>query len=673
MRRWCGWLWVPLLVATVLQGEESVFEMPRLHGRHAMLQQQLIQAVRARQIEEMESIARQGVKLMPKDPTWQYNLACALAYRADKSEALVELERAIELGFRDVKGMREDDDLKQLAGLPRFQELLKRAEELQEQPVAGRAEVAPSLVFMGRTAEINASNTVWNFETGCFNTFFNLRRGELRKLATYAEDYRGPAPELLKQWFTANEAAGNFGDLYMNRDKGHSDLIVTNFPGMTRVTYSAAAQEHKVDVSMPNVAVDYPLLGNCSMAITEGAFWRSLPRSVLTDPMQLMLATRFYLGNQIWFYPAHRDYTTQGGDLFPANAPYFIVSVGSSYSDKPFMEACAAALAAMQPQVKQQLVARKWLAPTLQMLLRQAQLGVTNEAAYLSGRAHPVTFAPADLEVERMVRLAHELQVADVPPPVMLRTVKDFKAEQGVDYFDLRSETLFDTPFCIARVGRAMHKKRSITLEAHAAGRAAQEYRWVLLLGDEEKVKIKPLEGSAARVEIEVEYHGTYRPTEGERGVQVSRVDVGCFVKGGANWSAPSIYSLYWLADEERVYREDGQILSVDYSNATHRYADPVLSMQKGWKDLYEYADDGELLGWYRMRGGTTGERFTWRGHKVLESDAQNRPIKACEVEYLPRQSGITGMPPSLTYADKPKVFVYAYKDAKDKRGEIRR
>ena len=35
--------------------------------------------------------------LMPYDPTWQYNLACALAYRADKSEALAALYPTMEI------------------------------------------------------------------------------------------------------------------------------------------------------------------------------------------------------------------------------------------------------------------------------------------------------------------------------------------------------------------------------------------------------------------------------------------------------------------------------------------------------------------------------------------------------------------------------------------------
>jgi hypothetical protein len=44
-------------------------------------------------------------------------------------------------------------------------------------------------------------------------------------------------------------------------------------------------------------------------------------------------------------------------------------------------------------------------------------------------------------------------------------------------------------------------------------------------------------------------------------------VDVGCFVKTGAHFSAPSFVSFYYLPSETRIYREDGQIQSVDYSN----------------------------------------------------------------------------------------------------------
>lgn len=667
-----------MMLAAALGAEAvtSVFEMPQVFPKHLQLQQRLILTVRAGRTEEMERVSREGVALMPNDANWRYNLACALAYRADKSEALAALEQAIMLGFRDPAAIRADNDLKQLAALPQFEELVKKAESLRNKPVEGIPLATPSTVFMGMPAEIHGSNTVWDFDAGCFKTLFVLKNAELRKVSSYALEYRGPAPELIGGWLKDEAASGNFGDLYVNRDGGHSSLTVTNFPGLTPVVYGQEARGQNVHLSLPNALFEQPVIGNSSMSMTQGPFWRSLPRAIITDPQQPIMALRLYLNNQCWFYPEHLDYDPGTGDLYPANTPYYVISQGSSYSDVPFMEAFAAAMAALQPAVKRELIARKWLAPTLQMIFRATQKTVASPEDYLTGAAHPVVFDAVNLDVEAMVKLANTLKREDIVPPVGLRTLKDAQAEPGVDYFDMRPEGLFDTPFAIARVVRGVALKRSMTIEASAPVKSdAAVYQWVVLQGDPAKIEIKPLTPNASQVEITVAYHGVYRP-KGREGrpppIQSSRVDIGCFLKAGERWSAPSFVSFYYLPNEERAYRDDGQILAVDYANALHRYTDPVLTLTKGWRDLYEYDEQGRLLGWYRMRGGSgMPERFTWRGHKVLASDARNRPVKACAVEYQPRPSTIDGVPPALVSVDKPDLFSYTYADDKDQVGKV--
>ena len=667
-------LTVMLIGALGAHAATNVFEMPLVYPRHLQLQQALAQSVRAGKTEEMDRICREGVALLPMDPTWQYNLACALAYRADKGAALAALDRAIERGFRDAKTILADTDLKQLAVLPRFAELVKKAEALSGKAVEGDVPVAQSTVFMGQPAEVTVSNTVWAFDGGSFKTFFALKNRDLKRLSAYVPEYHGPAAETIRGWMKEDSASGNFGDLYVNRDDGHSLLTVTNFPGLTPVVYSEEARRHNVHISLPNTAFDYPVIGNCSMSMVTGPYWRSLPRAVMSDPYQPIMAFRFYIGNQCWFYPEHTDFDPGTGDLFPANTPYWVISQGSSFSDKPFMEAFTAASAAFQPATKRALITRGLWAGTLQMIFRATQKTVKKPEDYLTGRAHPGVFDGANLDVEAMVRMAHALKPEEIPPLVALRTLKDAQPEMGVDYFDLRTEGLFDTPFSIARVVRSVARERKMTLQAAAAPpQRDQKYLWVVLQGDDRKITLKPLNESASQVEITVLYHGTYRPA-GVDGLpsplQSSRVDIGCFIKSGAYYSAPSFVSFYYLPNEERTYRDDGQVLSVDYSNAAHRYADPMLTMQKSWKDLYEYDAQGRLTGWYRMHSGGQPARFTYKGHKVLQSDRQNRPVKACAVQYLPRQAGVEGAPPSLTCVDTPRLFTYTYADDADKVGQ---
>lgn len=653
----------------------NVFEMPLIYPNHVQLQQQLVQSVRAGKIDEMESICREGIALMPQDPTWQYNLACALAYRATKDEALVALDRAIELGFRDAASILADNDLKQLHGLPKFALLLEKAKSLAGKPVQGAVQVKPSTVFMGLPAEINASNTLWDFDQGCFVTLLTLANPDIKRVSAFASAYCGPASERMRKWFAEDTASGNFGDLYVNRDDGHSPLAFTNFPGLTPVVYCAEARRHRTNLSLPNTLFEQPLVGNSSMSMVSGPFWRSLPRAVVTDAYQPIAAFRYYVSNQSWFYPEHKDHDPDMGDMFPANTPYYVISQGSSYSDQPFMQAFVASLAAFQPATKHLLTARKLLAPTLQMLFRTTQKGVIKPEDYLTAVAHPVVFDQSNLNVDAMVEMAHAMKPEDVPPLVMLRTVEDAQTAMGVDYFDVRPEVLFDTPCAIARVVRGMSRERRMTVEAASSMSLGSEmkFQWVLLQGDPKKVFIKPLNRDASRVEITVAYHGTFRPLQANGSPQVvasSRVDIGCFVKGTSYYSAPSFVSFYYLPNEERVYREDGQILSVDYTNAAHRYADPVLTLQKGWKDLYEYDDHGHLTGWYRARSSGQPERFTRLGHKVLTTDSLNRPLKACAVQYLPRQTGQENMPPALSSAETAQIFGYTYAGEADKAGQ---
>ncbi|MDD4102360.1 MAG: hypothetical protein PHU80_06975 [Kiritimatiellae bacterium] len=651
----------------------NVFEMPLVFPRHRALRQRLVETVRAGRTEEMEKVCREAVELMPMDATWRYNLACALSYYADKEPAFQALERAIELGFRDVNAMQNDNDLKPLKGTPRFRTLMEKAKELGNNPVEGMTQAAPVTALMGRPVEVNAANAVFDFDSGCFKALLALRKIDNKKVSEYAAEYQGPAASDVRDWMLSDTVSGNFGDLYVNRDEGHSLLAVTNFPGLTPVIYGKDAVLHKAHRGLPNMFFDQPVLGNASLSMVSGPMWRSLPRMALTDPYQPLTMFRLYVNNQSWFFPAHKDYETGGVDHFPANTPYYVVSKGSSFSDRPFMEAFAATMAAFRPETKRMLNARKNMAPILQMILRATQKSLRKPDDYLTGSAHPAVFDAAELDAAAMVKMAYGLTPETIPPLVALMVLKDEQAAAGRDFFDLRPEGLFDTPFAIARVARGTACVRSMTLGASTAPeKQGAEFRWVVLQGDPSKIEIKALDTKASKVELRVAYHGVYRPTGADglpSAVQSSRVDIGCFVKDGEYYSPPSIVSVCYLPNETRAYRDDGQILSVDYSNSERRYADPVLTMHKGWKDLYEYDESGRLIGWYRKHGDKA-ERFTHAGHRVLESDSHNRPVKACAVQYMPRQGVVEGLPPSLTYVDTPRVFTYVYQNDLDKVGK---
>lgn len=67
---------------------------------------------------------RRLVKLQPENATAHYNLACSLALSRRKIDALNELRRAVQLGYRDFDWMQQDPDLEPLKAHPDFQRLL---------------------------------------------------------------------------------------------------------------------------------------------------------------------------------------------------------------------------------------------------------------------------------------------------------------------------------------------------------------------------------------------------------------------------------------------------------------------------------------------------------------------------------------------------------------------
>jgi tetratricopeptide (TPR) repeat protein len=73
-------------------------------------------------------IDRRLVQLRPTDALAHYNLACSYALLKRADQALKTLRRAIELGYRDFRYMREDRDLDTIRQDPRFRQLLREFE-----------------------------------------------------------------------------------------------------------------------------------------------------------------------------------------------------------------------------------------------------------------------------------------------------------------------------------------------------------------------------------------------------------------------------------------------------------------------------------------------------------------------------------------------------------------
>jgi tetratricopeptide (TPR) repeat protein len=78
--------------------------------------------------QEGLQVDKRLVTLRSHDALAHYNLACSYALLKRGEPALKTLRRAVELGYRDFRYMREDRDLDAIRHDPRFRQLLREYE-----------------------------------------------------------------------------------------------------------------------------------------------------------------------------------------------------------------------------------------------------------------------------------------------------------------------------------------------------------------------------------------------------------------------------------------------------------------------------------------------------------------------------------------------------------------
>lgn len=644
----------------------SVYDMYRIWPRHCQLRQEMIGAIRRGDIKAMESVCRSALELMPADATWRYNLACALAYREKPDLALAELDKAIEAGFRDAEAIAKDRDLARIAKEPRFAELLAKARALKGKPVDGQPVHKPAAAPAGGSITINETNIVWNFDAGVFNA--SVRVGDPRHpLPSLAAKYSASKPTsperpYVAAWLSGGSGAGNTGDLYVNRDGGHSMLAVGDFPNLTSIKYDAQAKARNIHLDIPNTLFgNAPVFGNISRGHTKGAFWRSMARATFTDPGIAARMDLFYRNNQFWVMPAVNDFgKPELGDVFPANAPFHLVSVGISWSDQPFLRAALAASASFRLSTKQALIRRRLMAPTLQWLLRRTQKGIGSEDAYLSPSAHPTAFDAKRLDVVELVKRAHELKMEEIPPAVSLSLINSRLypikfPEPGRDYPDTLSELLFATHSAICMILRAPDGERTYLLRAQTLPETdpTATFTWRVVNGPADAVKISAPLGEA----LNGPENGFAQITVDRRHL-TNRIDVACFAKTThTTFGAPSVISFYPIPQEKRAYRPDGQIASIDYTNPDRVYSDPAIALPRHWTDTYDYTPDGKPLGFTRSYNGEPSASFTMKGERIVERNPDGTPKKLVRVKYTPRGTGDAIQPVELTYLDDGEPY----------------
>lgn len=466
-----------------------------------------------------------------------------------------------------------------------------------------------------------------------------------------------PEAALLRRLAARGAAAGLAGVLYDNRDRGHSLMPPESFPQLTRIVYPRAVIKARLDYGLAGV-FRFPAItfGNSSTALTAEPDWRSQGRFAMTAPGGPARAAADYGANAIYLYPEHRDH--DAADLYPAAWPYTLTSQGSSGSDRPFLHAVALILAALRPDTRARLQELGLVAPTAQMVLRRAQVGVRRRSDYLSGSAHPSAFHDRALAPAAMVALANSLTPDGIPPLVRLAVLdEDFAARAGLLG---QSERLFDTASAIARLWRGPAFRREMTLSAADTtdpnGRPLS-FDWVLLRGDPARVTITPLDAAGTRARVTLDWHEA-RPAlptfaSPQAGRLTTRVDIGVFAWNGAADAAPAFVSIAFPAHEARHYAptSDGRmaLAEVEY-DALGRgaYFDPLLWWSAPWRDRFAHDGAGDLTGWTRSVTRADTSPLIPGAYTAEGQRGDGRPFR-----YTPRAAGRTA-PPELTVETAP-------------------
>jgi len=356
----------------------------------------------------------------------------------------------------------------------------------------------------------------------------------------------GDACTFLKEKWDAGEAAGHLGDWYYNCDGFHTRLDQGRFPQLDLMTTSGCDTEY-------GTYPDRVIIGNESCALTSGESWSSIPRLLMRWEGNARQVYEQYRNNDHYWYPEHRDHDEV--DYFHAKMSTLSVSQGSSGSEMDEVKRFVYTLAAFRPAAKRALVAAGLLMPTIVMIFRRSR--TADDAEYLTGTAHPSAYDNASFTME-MIQMANGMTADSLPPMVQLEVV-----DETYDVVDGKQERWFTLPVSVCRIFRGTEYTKLITVSAEGSfdlNALPLTYHWVVLRGDPAHVRINPVDASGAVVEIEIDYHP--KAPIGATTRLSNMVEVGVFVHNGVYYSAPAFVTSYTLDNEERVYDQDGNLVS---------------------------------------------------------------------------------------------------------------
>jgi len=105
--------------AAILESVPTYIDILRAHGNNLTLKGRY---------EDGMTVDKRLIQLRPSDYLAHYNLACSFALLKQSDQAIKTLRRAVELGYRDFRYMKQDRDLESIRRDPRFKQILREFE-----------------------------------------------------------------------------------------------------------------------------------------------------------------------------------------------------------------------------------------------------------------------------------------------------------------------------------------------------------------------------------------------------------------------------------------------------------------------------------------------------------------------------------------------------------------
>ena len=346
---------------------------------------------------------------------------------------------------------------------------------------------------------------------------------------------------------SGGQIAGFSNVVYDNRDGDHTVINANLYPGLTyRHGGNGAHSPLGANSQALAWSGDYSLtkeiaiIGNASLCYGT-TDCSSVGRWLMSTRKHDQLEN-IYNSNSLYMHPEHHDHDDR--DRLWYMTPYTLASQNSSGAEMDEISKLLHTTAAFKPDVFAKIMDAGLLAPTLNLIFRMAR--VETQEDYVdpnySQYAH-ISAYDNDNNVHKMVRLANQMELNEIPPRAKLSLISETTPEFS-EY--LVSVT---TPSAIARL-KKYNGVTDITLvvsleDSYDINGRPLTYHWVRLRGDASEVQIRALNPQASQVEIT--FH-----TISERAIPLitrtilSKLSVvGAFVHNGAYFSAPAYVTYY--------------------------------------------------------------------------------------------------------------------------------